>query len=213
MGGRLGPGAPCPRCGLPIDFLEQRRTKSGQVYYIAWHYLRDENGQRTVKKCYLGPRTYRHGQVTHQPTGLQLKGMIEDLQDMPRLSDYLRGVAQTLRQRIEDRSLPSIHARAIAQALEELAALIEPLRKYAEEKAKEEAELAEATALAVNVTAPRPQAAETPSVTSQPQTTEAGQDKAEAYRALTTLTGLPPENIEKELAKLKEALKELKASH
>ncbi|MCG2874724.1 MAG: hypothetical protein L7H09_05505 [Acidilobus sp.] len=191
--------------------MEQRRTKSGQVYYIAWHYLRDENGQRTVKKCYLGPRTYRHGQVTHQPTGLQLKGMIEDLQDMPRLSDYLRGVAQTLRQRIEDRSLPSIHARAIAQALEELAALIEPLRKYAEEKAKEEAELAEATAEAVNVTAPR-QAAETPPVTSQPQTTEAGQDKADAYRALTALTGLPPEDIERQLAKLKEALKELKAS-
>jgi hypothetical protein len=192
--------------------LEQRRTKSGQVYYIAWHYLRDENGQRIVKKCYLGPRTYRHGQVTHQPTGLQLKGMIEDLQDMPRLSDYLRGVAQTLRQRIEDRSLPSIHARAIAQALEELAALIEPLRKYAEEKAKEEAELAEATAEAVNVTAPR-QAAETPPVTSQPQTTEARQDKAEAYRALTTLTGLSSEEIERQLAKLKEALKELKASH
>jgi hypothetical protein len=123
--------------------LEQRRTKSGQVYYIAWHYVY-VNGQRTVKKCYLGPRTYRHGQVTHQPTGLQLKGMIEDLQDMPRLSDYLRGVAQTLRQRIEDRTLPSIHARAIAQALEELAGLIEPLRKYAEERAKEEAELARA---------------------------------------------------------------------
>jgi hypothetical protein len=119
--------------------LEQRRTKSGQVYYIAWHYLRDENGQRKVKKCYLGPRTYRHGQVTHQPTGLQLKGMIEDLQDIPRLSEYLMGVAETLRLRMEDRSLPSIHARAIAQALEELASLIEPLRKYAEEKAKEEA--------------------------------------------------------------------------
>jgi len=212
MGSRLGPGAPCPRCGLPIDFLEQRRTKSGQVYYIAWHYLRDENGQRTVKKCYLGPRTYRHGQVTHQPTGLQLKGMIEDLQDMPRLSDYLRGVAQTLRQRIEDRSLPSIHARAIAQALEELAALIEPLRKYAEEKAKEEAELARAKE-AVNETVAKPQPLEAPPKTSQAQATEARQDKAEAYRALTTLTGLPPEDIERQLAKLKEALKELKASH
>ena len=208
MGGKLGPGAPCPRCGLPIDFLEQRRTKSGQVYYIAWHYIRDENGQRKVKKCYLGPRTYRHGQVTHQPTGLQLKGMIEDLQDIPRLSEYLTGVAQTLRLRMEDRTLPSIHARAIAQALEELAALIEPLRKYAEEKAKEEAELAKATE-AVNVTAPR-QAAETPQVTSQPQAAEARQ--GEAYRTLTTLTGLSPEDIERQLTKLKEALRELKAS-
>jgi len=138
MDSKLGPGATCPRCGLPIDFLEQRRTKSGQVYYIAWHYL-NVNGQRTVKKCYLGPRTYRHGQVTHQNTGVELKGMIQDLEDIPRLSDYLRGVAQALRLKMENRTLPSIHARAIAQALEELAGLIEPLRKYAEEEAEEKA--------------------------------------------------------------------------
>jgi len=191
MDSKLGPGATCPRCGLPIDFLEQRRAKSGQVYYIAWHYL-NVNGQRTVKKCYLGPRTYRHGQVTHQNTGVELKGMIQDLEDIPRLSDYLRGVAQALRLKMENRTLPSIHARAIAQALEELAGLIEPLRKYAEEKAKEEAELAEATAEAVNAAAPR-------------QVAEAGQ--GEARKAASTQGA---EDIDREL---KEVLKELKASH
>ena len=201
MGTGLEPGRPCPRCGLPIDFLERKRVRN-QVYLYAWHYLRDENGKRKVKKCYLGPERYIHGQVTHEPMGVVLKGMGQDLQDIPRLSEYLTNVAQTLRLRMEDRSLPSIHARAIAQALEELAALIEPLRKYAEEKAKEEAE-------AVNVTAPR-QAAEAPPTTSQAQTTEARQ--GEAYRAASTLTGLPPEDIERQLAKLKEALRELKAS-
>ncbi len=55
MGSELGPGKPCPRCGLPIDFLERRKTKTGQVYYIAWHYLRGPDGTRKVKKCYLGP--------------------------------------------------------------------------------------------------------------------------------------------------------------
>ena len=202
MSDKLGPGAPCPRCGLPIDFLEQRRTKSGQVYYIAWHYVY-VNGQRTVKKCYLGPRTYRHGQVTHQNTGVELKGMIEDLQGMPRLSDYLRGIAQTLKLKMENRTLPSIHALAIAQALEELATLIEPLRKYAEEKAKEEVE-------ADNETEAKTQPLESPQVSTQPQAVDAGQ--GDAYRMISSLTGLSAEDIERQLTKLKEALKELKNS-
>jgi hypothetical protein len=162
--------------------LEHKRVRN-QVYLYAWHYLKGPDGRRQVKKCYLGPERYIHGQVTHEPMGVVLKGMGQDLQDIPRLSEYLMNVAQTLRLRMESRSLPSVHARAIAQALEELAGLIEPLRKYAEEKAKEEVE-------AVNVTVPNSQAA------------EAGQ--GEAY------TGLPPEDIEEELSKL---IKELKASH
>jgi cytochrome c553 len=202
MSDKLGPGAPCPRCGLPIDFLEQRRTKSGQVYYIAWHYVY-VNGQRTIKKCYLGPRTYRHGQVTHQNTGVELKGMIEDLQGMPRLSDYLRGVMKTLKQRMEDRTLSSVHAMAIAQTLEELASLIEPLRKYAEEKAKEEVAVD-------NETDTKAQPLEAPQVTTQPKTVETRQ--GDAYKMISTLTGMPPDEIERQLNKLKEALKELKAS-
>ena len=66
---------------------------------------------------------------------------------------------------------------------------------------------------AVNETVAKAQPLEAPPKTSQAQAAEARQDKAEAYRAVSTLTGLPPENIERQLAKLKEALKELKASH
>jgi hypothetical protein len=134
----LGPGRPCPRCGLPIDFLEQRKTRTGQVYYIAWHYVRGPNGTRKVKKCYLGPRTYRHGKVTHEPMGVELKGMGQDLEDIPRYADYLMRMARNLRARIEDHTLPSRQARAIVEAIEELAGLIEPLRQYIEVKAREE---------------------------------------------------------------------------
>jgi len=101
MGTALGPGRPCPRCGLPIDFLERKRVRN-QVYLYAWHYLRGPDGRRQIKKCYLGPERYIHGQVTHEPMGVVLKGMGQDLEDMPRLSEYLTNVAQTLRQRIEE---------------------------------------------------------------------------------------------------------------
>jgi len=134
----LGPGKECPRCHLPIDFLERRKTKTGQVYYIAWHYIRGPDGTRKVKKCYLGPRTYRHGKVTHEPMGVELHGMVVDLEDIPRYSEYLRKMAKNLGQKMEDRTLPSVHARAIVEAIEELAGLIEPMRQYIEAKAREE---------------------------------------------------------------------------
>ncbi len=91
--------------------------------------------------------------------------------------------------------------RQTKRSLEDLATLIEPLRKYAEEKAKEEA---------VNEVAAKAQPRESPPKTSQPQATETKQ--AETYRTLSTLTGMSPEDIERQLAKLKEALKELKTS-
>ena len=200
MGNALEPGKPCPRCGLPIDFLERKKV-GNQVYLYAWHYLRGPDGGRQVKKCYLGPERYIHGQVTHEPLGVVLKGMGQDLDDMPRYGEYLKNVAQTLRQKMQDRTLPSKHAKIIVEAIEDLATLIEPLRKYAEEKAKEEA---------VNEIAAKAQPLEATPKTSQPQTSETKQ--AETYRTLSTLTGMSPEDIERQLTKLKEALKELKTS-
>jgi len=146
MGSELGPGKECPRCHLPIDFLERRKTRTGQVYYIAWHYIRGPDGTRKVKKCYLGPRTYRHGQVTHEPMGVELHGMVVDLGDTSRYADYLMNMAKNLQDKMEHHALPSIHARAIVKAIEELAGLIEPMRQYIEEKAREEEELAKARA-------------------------------------------------------------------
>ena len=184
MGTVLKPGDSCPRCHMTIDFLERKRVR-GQVYLYAWHYLKGPDGKRKIKKCYLGPEHYIHGRVTHEPMGIDLKGMGQDLEDIPRYSEYLMNVAQALRLKMQDRTLPSIHARAIAQALEGLAALIEPLRQYAEEKAKEEAE-------AVNEAVAKSQPLEAPSTASQPQ-------------AASTQA----EDIDREL---KELLKELKAS-
>jgi len=145
MGTVLEPGKPCPRCHMTIDFLERKRVR-GQVYLYAWHYLRGPDGKRKIKRCYLGPEHYIHGQVTHKPMGIDLKGMGQDLEDIPRYSEYLRNVAKRLRNLIEDHTLPSRHARAIAEAIEELAGLIEPMRQYIEEKAKEEEEEAKAMA-------------------------------------------------------------------
>jgi len=47
-------------------------------------------------------------------------------------------MAKNLGQKMEDRTLPSVHARAIVEAIEELAGLIEPMRQYIEAKAREE---------------------------------------------------------------------------
>jgi hypothetical protein len=102
---------------------------------------------------------------------------------------------------MQDRTLPSKHAKIIAEAIEDLATLIVPLRKYAEEKAKEEA---------VNEIATKAQPLEAPSKTSQPLASETKQ--TETYRTLSTLTGMSPEDIERQLTKLKEALKELKTT-
>jgi len=113
----------------------------------------------------------------------------------------------TIGGRLREGSLRPEEALEFARKLDRLAELARRLRDYATASSS-----AKATAEAVNVTAPR-QAAETPPVTSQPQAAEARQDKAEAYRAVSSLTGLSPEDVERQLAKLKEALKELKASH
>jgi uncharacterized Zn finger protein (UPF0148 family) len=142
VGSEIKVGDTCPRCGLPVDYVEHRRTKTGQVYYIAWHYVY-VNGQRKVKKCYLGPRTYRHGQVTHQNTGIVIHGMVVDLEDIPRYAEYLTGMAERLQHLMEEDKLSSKHARATVEAIEKLAGLIEPMRHYIEAKAREEQEAKE----------------------------------------------------------------------
>jgi len=197
----------CPRCGQPYRYLERRRF-GNNVYYYAVHYEGYERGpdgrpRPKLRRCYLGPSTYVEVSKLHADLGLTLKGLIEE----GREKDYINALAEAIEARLRDGSLRPEEALELARSLDRLTELARRLRDYAAARSS-----AKATAEAVNVTAPR-QAAETPPVTSQAQAAEAGQDKAEAYRALTTLTGLPPEDIERQLAKLKEALKELKASH
>jgi hypothetical protein len=209
----------CPRCGQPYRYLERRRF-GNNVYYYAVHYEGYERGpdgkpRPKLRRCYLGPNAYIEVSKLHADLGLTLKGLIEE----GREKDYMEALANTIEARLRDGSLRPEEALELAEKLDRLTELARRLRDYAAARSS-----AKATAEAVNVTAPR-QAAETPPVTSQaqpleappktsqPQTTEAGQDKAEAYRAVSALTGLPPEEIERQLAKLREALKELKASH
>ena len=195
----------CPRCGQPISYIERQR-RGNRFYYFAVHYEgyeRTPDGRihKKVRRCYLGPAEYVEVSKLHADLGLTLKGLIEE----GRERDYMEALASTIEARLRDGRLRPEEALELARRLDRLAELARRLREYAAAKSS-----ARATAEAVNVTAPK--AAETPPV-AQAQTAEAGQDKAEAYRALSSLTGRSPEDIEKELAKLREALKELKASH
>ena len=145
MGTGLKPGDTCPRCHMTIDFLERKKVR-GQVYLYAWHYLKGPDGKRKIKRCYLGPEHYIHGRVTHEPMGIDLKGMGQDLEDIPRYSEYLTKMAKNLRDLMGNGTLSSKHARAIVEAIEEVAGLIEPMRQYIEAKEKEEEEEAKARA-------------------------------------------------------------------
>ena len=188
----------CPRCGQPYRYLERRR-RGNQVYYYAVHYEGYERGpdgrpRPKLRRCYLGPNVYIEVSKLHADLGLTLKGLIEE----GRERDYIEALASTIEARLRDGSLRPEEALELARRLDRLAELARRLREYAAAKPS-----ARATAEAVNVTAPRPQA----------QAAEARQGEAEAYRTLSTLTGRSPEDIERQLAKLREALKELKASH
>ena len=181
----------CPRCGQPISYIERQR-RGNRFYYFAVHYegyerTPDGKIRKKVRRCYLGPAEYVEVSKLHSDLGLTLKGLIEEGREM----DYMEALANTIEARLRDGRLRPEEALELARKLDRLAELARMLREYA--AAKSSAKATEA----VNVTAPR-QAAEART--------------AEAYRAVSALTGLSPEAIDKELAKLKEALRELKAS-
>lgn len=45
----------CPRCGRRFTYLEER--KNGSNTYVYCVHVRKHNGKRSIKKCYLGPKT------------------------------------------------------------------------------------------------------------------------------------------------------------
>jgi len=195
----------CPRCGQPISYIERQR-RGDQVYYYAVHYegyekTPDGKIRKKVKKCYLGPHAYIEVTKLHSDIGMTLKGLIKG----DREKDYINDLANAIETRLRTGRLRPEEALELAESIDRLTELARRLREFASST--------KSSVESFNETVPRPQAAETPQVTSQAQAAEAGQDKAEAYRTLTTLTGLPPEDIERQLAKLKEALKELKDLH
>jgi truncated hemoglobin YjbI len=197
-------GDRCPVCGLPIDWVE-RRVVNGHVYYYAWHVITDENGQKRRKKCYLGAERYDYVSRKNIDLGTTFRGMAYD--PAQRLAEYVNGALDKLSVKVQSGTLELEEAREWLRAFRDVIARLERFTATLEEYVRR----LEATAEAVNETVAKAQPLEAPPKTSQPQAAEARQ--GEAYRAVSTLTGLSPEDIEKELAKLKEALKELKASH
>jgi hypothetical protein len=80
----------CPRCGQPYSYIESY-TRGSQTYYVAVHYEGyekvEKGGKKKVKKkvrkCYLGPQTYKYVEKLHE---LGLSGPI----DRERFKRYFR---------------------------------------------------------------------------------------------------------------------------
>jgi len=126
----------CPRCGLPIDFLERKRVRN-QVYLYAWHYLRGPDGRRQIKRCYLGPEKYVHANRLLAVAGLQVKSLAQQLmEDRPLVVSQLEELAKAIEEKMAKAEISAYTAQQLADRLQ---GLLDRLRKYAEERAKEEA--------------------------------------------------------------------------
>ena len=126
----------CPRCGRPIDWIE-RRVKNGHVYIYAYHYVKDENGKRKVKKCYLGPEKYDYANRVLAITGIQVKSLAHQLtEDKPLIASQLEELAKAIEEKMARTEISAYTAQYLADRLQ---GLVDRLRKYAEERAEEEA--------------------------------------------------------------------------
>jgi RNA polymerase-binding transcription factor DksA len=126
----------CPRCGRPIDWLE-RRVRNGHVYIYAYHYVKDENGKRKVKKCYLGPEKYDYTNRVLATAGIQVKSLAQQLmEDRPLIASQLEELVKAVEEKMARTEMSAYTAQYLADRLQGLA---DRLRQYAEERAKEEA--------------------------------------------------------------------------
>jgi hypothetical protein len=126
----------CPRCGLPIDFLERKRV-GNQVYLYAWHYLRGPDGRRQIKRCYLGPEKYVHANRLLAAAGLHVKSLAQQLmEDRPLVVSQLEELAKAIEEKMARTEISAYTAQQLADRLQDL---LDRLRKYAEERAKKEA--------------------------------------------------------------------------
>ncbi len=126
----------CPRCGRPIDWIE-RRIKNGHVYIYAYHYVKDENGKRKVKKCYLGPEKYDYANRVLATAGIQVKSLAHQLiDDKPLIASQLEDLVKAVEEKMAKTEMSAYTAQYLADRLQ---GLVDKLRQYAEERAKEEA--------------------------------------------------------------------------
>jgi hypothetical protein len=96
----------------------------------------------------------------------------------------------------------------VREAAARLQSLADRLEGYVRQTEAQEAGAAPRGA--VNETVAKAQPLEAPPVTSQAQTTEARPGEGEAYRMVSMLVGLAPEDVERQVRELLEAARELK---
>jgi len=89
------------------------------------------NGRKRFRKCYLGAEQYTYVTGQHADLGLQIKGMIQELQGEPRLGGYLNALAEAIEARLRDGRLGRGEALELARSLDRLAELARRLREYA----------------------------------------------------------------------------------
>jgi hypothetical protein len=116
--------------------------------------------------------------------------------------DYVEAVARSLEERARRGQLGPEEIGQLEQAARRLEDLARRLREYA-------ASGAPSLGAAPNETVARPQPVEAPPVTAA-QTTEARPAEGEAYRMVSMLVGLTPEEVEREVRELLEATRELR---
>jgi len=137
-------GDTCPVCGRPIDYIEKKVVKGNgtqHVYYYARHIIIDENGQKKVKKCYLGAEAYDYVSRKHSDLGIVFTGLTVD--PIQRLTEYINSAVEKLNARIDGGTLDPEQARSWLNALREVAAklqsLADALEKYVRENEGKEA--------------------------------------------------------------------------
>jgi hypothetical protein len=137
----------CKRCGRPLVRIEYKR-RGNRVYAYGLHRDVLPDGKVRWYYHYLGPADkYVEVSGLHEdvlPGGLY--GYTYEIEGGSRRKDYLQKMVRSLRQEMEAHTLPSKEALELVSIIEELAGLIQPLRQYAEVKAKEEQEQAKARA-------------------------------------------------------------------
>ncbi len=105
------------------------------VYYYARHVIIDENGQKKVKKCYLGAEAYDYVSRKHSDLGIVFTGMVAD--PAKRLTEYINSAVEKLNAKMESGTLSLEEAKswlnAVEEAMEELRSLIDRLQKKVSE--------------------------------------------------------------------------------
>ena len=131
----------CPRCGQPISYIERRRI-GNNVYYYAVHYEGYERGpdgkpRPKLRRCYLGPEKYVLTNKVLAAAGLQVKSLAQQLtEDKPLIASQLEELAKAVEEKMAKAEISAYTAQYLADSLQ---GLLDRLRQYAEERAKEEA--------------------------------------------------------------------------